>query len=273
VSGLTFRLKAAPLSRLDMSPLTPDRLSGKSARDIGSIGLLCGNRSIPAGDLFDIGGGDVADIRIQGDSDRLDFIGRGMRSGRLTVEGIAGAYCGLDLAGGTLHLQGHAGDYAAAGMTGGTFTVTGNAGDNFGGALPGEMRGLSGGTAIVRGNAGHRTGDRMRRGTLIVEGSVGAYAASRMTAGTLIALGSQAGAYPGFAMKRGTLILRGAANQMLPTFADCGRHELAFLNLLLLQLRNTSSQLDKLAAQPKFVQRTVGDQAAGGKGEILLWRD
>jgi formylmethanofuran dehydrogenase subunit C len=273
VSGLNFRLKAAPPWRLDMSPLTPDRLAGLSARDIARVGLLSGNSRIPAGDLFDVTMGDPADIRVQSDSDKLDFIGSGMDRGRLAVEGSAGAYCGLNLRGGELILHGQAGPYAAAGMTGGRFEATGDVSDNFGGALPGEMRGMSGGIAILRGNAGQRIGDRMRRGTIIVEGNVGAYAASRMIAGTIIALGATVGAYPGFAMKRGTLILRAAANQMLPTFADCGRHELGFLNLLFLQLRNTSSQLDQLAAQTKIVQRRVGDQAAGGKGELLFWRD
>ena len=273
MSGLTFRLKAAPSWRLDMSPLTPDRLAGMSARDIERVSLLSGNSRIPAGDLFYVTTGDPADICVQSDSDKLDFIGGGMDRGRLTVEGSAGAYCGLNLAGGELILRGKAGPYAAAGMTGGSFEATGDVGDNFGGALPGEMRGMSGGIAILRGNAGQRIGDRMRRGTIIVEGNVGAYAASRMIAGTIIALGAMVGAYPGFAMKRGTLILRAAANQMLPTFADCGRHELGFLNLLFLQLRNTSSQLDQLAAQTKIVQRRVGDQAAGGKGELLFWRD
>jgi formylmethanofuran dehydrogenase subunit C len=255
-----------------MSPLTPNLLAGMNARDIGRVGLLSGNNRIPAGDLFDMTAGDPADIRLQSDSDQLDFIGSGMDRGRLTIEGSAGAYCGLNLAGGELILRGQAGPYAAAFMSGGRFEATGDVGDNFGGALPGEMRGMSGGIAILRGNAGQRIGDRMRRGTIIVEGNVGAYAASRMIAGTIIALGTTVGAYPGFAMKRGTLILRAAANRMLPTFADCGRHELGFLNLLFLQLRNTSSQLDQLAAQTKIVQRRVGDQAAGGNGELLLWQ-
>jgi hypothetical protein len=52
MSGLTFRLKAAPPWRLDMSPLTPDRLAGMSGRDIGRVGLLSGNSRIPAGDLL-----------------------------------------------------------------------------------------------------------------------------------------------------------------------------------------------------------------------------
>ena len=89
MSGLTFRLKAAPPWRLDMSPLTPDRLAGMNARDIQRIGLLSGNSRIPAGDLFDVAAGDSADIRVQSDSDKLDFIGSGMNRGRLTVEGSA----------------------------------------------------------------------------------------------------------------------------------------------------------------------------------------
>jgi len=106
VSGLTFRLKGVPPWRLDMSPLTPDRLAGLSARDIGRVGLLSGNSRIPAGDLFDVTAGDSADIRVQSDSDKLDFIGSGMQKGRLTVEGSAGAYCGLNLRGGEFMLRG-----------------------------------------------------------------------------------------------------------------------------------------------------------------------
>lgn len=273
MSGLTFRLKAAPPWRLDMSPLTPDRLADIDSRAIPRIALLSGNKRVPTGELFEIAPGDPADIRILDSSDKLDFIGRDMRGGRLTVEGDAGAYCGLNLCGGELIVRGNVGDYAAAGMSGGRFEATGDAGGHFGGALPGDMRGMSGGTAIIHGKSGQRLGDRMRRGTIIVEGDVGAYAASRMIAGTIIALGTAAGAYPGFGMKRGTLILRGEAERELPTFSDCGRHELAFLNLLLLQLRNVSSRLDQFAAQPKIVHRRVGDQASGGKGEILVWRE
>lgn len=273
MSGLTFRLKAAPAWRLDMSPLTPDRLAGVDSRDISRISLLSGGRLMTVGELFEITLGDPTDIRILDSNEKLDFIGKNMRGGGLTVEGDAGAYCGLNLCGGELIVRGNVGDYAAAGMSGGRFEATGDAGSHFGGALPGEMRGMNGGTAIVHGKTGQRLGDRMRRGTIIVEGDVGAYAASRMIAGTIIALGSAAGSYPGFGMKRGTLILRGEAERELPTFGDCGRHELLFLNLLLLQLRNISSQLDQFAAQPKIVHRRVGDQAAGGKGEILSWRD
>jgi formylmethanofuran dehydrogenase subunit C len=135
------------------------------------------------------------------------------------------------------------------------------------------MKGMSGGLVVVRGNAGDRVGDRMRRGTIIVEGDVGGYAASRMIAGTVVALGSAVGPYPGFAMKRGSLVLLSRPGRTLPTFADCGRHDLAFLRLLLRALRGRSPRLDDLAARPPLVQRLAGDQSVAGKGEILLWQN
>ena len=112
MSGLTFRLKAAPPWRLDMSPLTPDRLAGMSARDIGRVGLLSGNSRIPAGDLFDVARAILPTSASRATATSSTFIGSGMDRGRLTVEGSAGAYCGLNLRGGELILRGQAGPYA-----------------------------------------------------------------------------------------------------------------------------------------------------------------
>jgi formylmethanofuran dehydrogenase subunit C len=158
-------------------------------------------------------------------------------------------------------------------MRGGEIAIDGNAGDFLGGARPGEMKGMSGGLVVVRGDGGDRVGDRMRRGTIIVEGSIGGYAASRMIAGTVLALGPAVGPYPGFAMKRGSLILLSCPDRALPTFADCGRHELAFLRLLLRALKGRSPRLDDLAVRPPLVQRLAGDQSVAGKGELLLWEN
>jgi formylmethanofuran dehydrogenase subunit C len=132
---------------------------------------------------------------------------------------------------------------------------------------------MSGGLVLVRGDAGGRIGDRMRRGTIIVEGGIGGYAASRMIAGTVLALGPTIGPYPGFAMKRGSLILLNRPDRELPSFADCGRHDLGFLRLLLRSLKGRSRPLDELAKRPCLVRRLAGDHSVGGKGEILLWQD
>jgi formylmethanofuran dehydrogenase subunit C len=271
VSALVLTLRASPPQRVDLSSLTPDKLQGMDAATIARLPLPCGNRPAAVGDLFTVAAGDADDLRLVGDCGRFDRIGAEMSRGAIAIEGDAGAYLGHGLRGGRIRVQGSAGIGAAQEMRGGEIVIDGNAGDFLGGARPGEMKGMSGGLVVVRGDAGDRAGDRLRRGTIIIEGRLGAYAASRMIAGTVLALGPSVGPYPAFAMKRGSLILLSRPERALPTFADCGRHDLAFLRLLLRALKGRSPRLDAL--RPPTVQRLAGDQSVGGKGEILLWQD
>lgn len=273
MSGLALTLKAPPRQRVDLSSLTPDRLQGVDAAAITKLLLQCGNRPIAVGELFTIATGDPDELRLVGDCGKFDRIGAEMTRGAITIEGSVGAYLGQGMRDGRIHVRGNAGIGAAMEMRGGEIAIDGDAGDFLGGARPGEMKGMSGGLVIVRGAAGDRVGDRMRRGTIIVEGNLGGYAASRMIAGTVIALGLAIGPYPGFAMKRGSLVLLSRPARALPTFADCGRHDLGFLHLLLRALKGYSPRLDDLSKRPPLVQRLAGDQSVGGKGEILLWQD
>jgi formylmethanofuran dehydrogenase subunit C len=270
MSRLTLTLKEPPAQRLDLSPLTPDRLKDVGAAELAAIELASGNRRLRVGDLFAVAAGDPSDILIRASSAKLDFIGRDMAVGAIAVEGDVGAYLGQGLSGGRIDVGGSAGPWAAAGMSGGIIEISGNAGDSLGGALPGDMRGMSGGLVIVRGNAGERAGDRQRRGIILVEGDVGAYAGSRMIAGTLMAFGGTIGPYAGFAMKRGTLLFRQAPSRLLPSFLDCGRHELGFLRLLQRTLLESGRPLPMLKTLGLQVHRWAGDQSVEGKGEILV---
>ena len=114
MSGLRLTLRQPPPGRVDLSPLLPEWLAGLSPAAIAAIALPCGNRPLAAGDLFDIAAGDAADLVIIGGSDRLDQVGKGMTSGRITVEGEVGAYAGLAMTGGALRIAGKAGFAAAA---------------------------------------------------------------------------------------------------------------------------------------------------------------
>ncbi|MGH6961787.1 MAG: formylmethanofuran dehydrogenase subunit C [Dongiaceae bacterium] len=271
MSGLLLTLRTPPRQRVDLSPLTPDRLRGLDAVAIAAIELASGNRRVRAGELFAVDPGDAGDMTIRGDCDRFDFIGRDMADGTLVVEGNAGAWLACGMKGGRLRVHGSAGPNAAAAMAGGRVEIDGNAGEFLGGAMVGETRGMTGGLVVVHGDAGERAGDRMRRGTIVVEGRLGAYAGSSMIAGTLLALGPSVGACPGFGMKRGTLLLRAAPARLLPGFVDCGSHELGFLRLLSGALERLGWQSPVFASAGRRVHRYAGDMGTDGKGEILVW--
>jgi formylmethanofuran dehydrogenase subunit C len=272
MSGLTLTVRHPPRQRLDLSPLLPERLTGLDRAAVGGIELACGNRRLRVDTVFEVDAGDAGELHIRNRGARLDYVGRGMASGRVVVEGEAGAYAGLAMTGGHLEIRGNAGAFAGAAMRGGILEIAGNAGDFLGGGLPGERRGMAGGLILVRGDAGARAGDRQRRGTILIEGRAGDYLGARMVAGTTVVLGGEVGVYPGFAMKRGTILLFGGAHRLLPTFADCGVHELGFLSLLAAALRPHSRGLAEVLPRLAQVQRLVGDAGAAGKGEILFAR-
>lgn len=270
MTAVIFALKTELRQRLDLSPLIPGRIEAMDLPDIASLELQYGNRKRPAGHFFELeirpGGQGLRFTR--GDA-RFDYLGRGMASGAIEIEGDAGAYLGYRMRGGILTVGGDAGIYCGAEMKGGEIHVRGNAGDFLGAALPGNKKGMAGGVVIVRGRAGDRVGDHMRRGLIVIDGDAGAYAAARMTAGT-IAVGGRLGAHPGYAMKRGTLLVRRAPDALPPTFNDCGTHTLGFLPLLLKSQAFAGTGFSALAGPPPRVRRYAGDQAAGGLGEILV---
>jgi formylmethanofuran dehydrogenase subunit C len=269
MTELTFTLITAPQQRVDVSPLTPDNLAGKSLAEIAAIELQTGNRKIRTDAIFALSGDDFSSMVIKNASAKLDYIGKGNSGGAITVEGDAGAYLGFQLKGGVINVSGSVGAYAACELRNGEVTIDGNAGDFLGAALPGNKKGMQGGIVIVKGNAGDRVGDHLRRGAILIEGNAGAYLGSRMTAGTIGVLG-EVGAYPGYAMKRGTLLLLKAPAVIPATFNDCGAHTLGFLPLMLKGFRGYQTQFGALADKVNRVRRYVGDMSGAGKGEILV---
>lgn len=266
MSALVLTLKGRPPQRLDMAPLVPHLLAGKSEGEIAGIPLQTTRIRCLVGDVFGIRMGDAGSIRIEG-SDRLDRLGHHMTGGEIVVEGDAGTQAGREMRGGRLVIGGNAGPWAASGMRGGYLEVVGSVAERLAGPLAGEIAGMRGGTVAVRGDAGARAGDRLRRGTIVIEGSAGAYAGSRMIAGTLVVCG-RSGALPGYLMKRGTLALAQAPEALAPSFADCGLHELVALRLFAKYLEGLSARAAALLRRP--ARRFAGDMAVLGKGELLV---
>lgn len=268
MSALTFTLKQAPAQRVDMSPLVCQKLANLPLADIATLTLQNGKRKLRVDELFNISGDDTQNILFKNSCDKLDFIGKELDGGTISVEGDAGAYLGLGMKAGELKVTGNAGLYAACEMKKGYLEISGNVGDFLGGALPGNKMGMKGGTVLIKGNAGERVGDHLRRGTILIEGNAGDYCGSRMTAGTIAVMG-QTGSYLGYAMRRGTLLLWQKPT-LSASFNDCGSHTLGFLPLLFASYRKLNSKFADSSIAFNRVQRYAGDMSEMGKGEILV---
>lgn len=266
MSGLTLRLRAPLESRIDLTGIAPRAAAAQDADALRRTVVATGARPLTIGDVYFVSGSPGDRIEIES-SARVDGLGAGMSGGTMIVEGDAGADTARGMRNGRLDIRGSAGTHLASGMTGGLVVVAGDAGDLVGAARPGERFGMSGGTVVVEGSSGARTGDRMRRGTIVIRGMAGAAAGSRMMGGTIWTVGGF-GAGPGPLLRRGTLIGPSVAH-LLPTFADCGWHDMVVLRLL---DRHMSDTLGPLAPPPlpAKVRRIAGDLATIGKGEILL---
>lgn len=266
MSPLLFTLRDSPAQRLDLAPLTPDRLAGLSQSRIAAIQLQTTRERVLAGDVFRIHMGDATQIRFEGGSERFDRIGAGMSRGEISVDGDVGIQAGRSMQGGRLAIAGNAGPWAASGMTDGRLMISGHAGDRLGGPLAGETVGMRGGVILVRGNVGARAGDRMRRGIIIVEGKADTYVGSRMIAGTIIVRG-RAGRLPGYLMNRGTIVTLDGSDALSPTFVDSGVHELLATVLMARYVDTYSPGIAATLRRPW--RRLLGDMAVIGKGEIL----
>jgi formylmethanofuran dehydrogenase subunit C len=266
MTALRLTLRTQPDQRLDLSPLTPDRLAGLDQAAIAALPLQTTRHPATVGDIFQIHPGDPTDILIQGGSERFDCVGQAMQTGTLTVQGDTGQQTGRLLAGGTLLIQGNTGGWAASAQRGGTLEITGNTGPHLGGPLPGERTGMRGGIVLVRGNAAQRAADRLRRGLIIIEGNAGHQAGSGLFAGTLIICGSAA-PLPGILMRRGTIIL-GQPADLPPTFIPANHVDLVFTNLL----TRAAAPFSKKAATciQTATTRYSGDMAVLGKGELFV---
>ena len=268
MSGYTFRLKAPSTERLDLSALTPGNLATLANHDISSLKVGMGKTALAVGEAFDVSGTSGDTVTIEAASGAtLDFVGAGLTGGTIRVNGNVGAYTGRKMSGGKIEINGNAGNFLASGLSGGLIHVKGNAGNNLGGILAGDRFGMIGGIVVVEGNVGARTGDKMRRGTVIVRGKTGEAAGSRMIGGTIWAEGGF-GPVPGLMMRRGTLI-GSSVERLLPTFVDCGNHDLVMVRILGRYLKATLGDLAP-KPMPLFVQKIAGDMATIGKGEILL---
>ena len=82
---LVLTLKQEPDQRLDLSPLVPHLVDGKSTAEIAAIELQTTREKRTVGDVFNIKTGDAGAIRFEGGSGRFDNLGAGLKSGEIQI--------------------------------------------------------------------------------------------------------------------------------------------------------------------------------------------
>ncbi|MGV2341704.1 MAG UNVERIFIED_CONTAM: hypothetical protein LVR18_49630 [Planctomycetaceae bacterium] len=85
---------------IELEGLTPDPCASLSTSEIQNFTCFEGNRKRRLADLFHISG-TASDLQLvlQGDLSRVHWIGAGMRSGSIRIEGDAGRHLGSSMSG------------------------------------------------------------------------------------------------------------------------------------------------------------------------------
>lgn len=258
-----------PRLALEAEAIAPERLAGRSEREVALLPVQIGNATAQLGEFFRVRGAGSDEIRIDGDVSRVKGIGAGMTRGRLVVEGGVGMHAGARMRGGELVVMGDAGAWVGAEMAGGVLRIGGSAGDYAGAAYPGSRLGMTGGALLVGGNAGSELGAVMRRGLIAVRGSAGDYAGFNMIAGSIVLCGG-AGRRTAAGMKRGSLVAFRSL-ELLPTFRYACTYRPEFLALLLRELRDVFGFAIDARYLSGLYRRYSGDFAELGRGEIAIW--
>jgi len=205
---------------VDGRTISPDFFQGKSKSEIEELKAFCGNREVPLSYLFRImmdEGSNETILKLSGDLSRVRFIGAGMSTGQVIIEGDVGMHLGEGMKGGSILVNGDAGSWVGSAMKGGRIEVKGNAGDYVGAAYRGSTEGMNGGEIIIHGNVGNETGLFMRNGLIKIGNDVGQFTGVHMVDGTILVQGNSGGR-DGAEMKGGKVVVLGQVKSVLPTF-------------------------------------------------------
>lgn len=270
--ALTFTLQQALTVPLEVGSVNHASVSGQSVDQIRNLPVLHGNRQLTVADFFEVQqSSHEEDLLVwSGDCSRVKYIGSGLSTGRIRVEGDAGMHLGAEMTGGEILVEGNAADWIATEMKGGTLCIKGNAGDLVGAAYPGSKRGMNGGTILIHGNIGNEAGHRMRRGMIVIGGTAGEATGFDMIAGSIFSFGKM-GRRLGAGMRRGTIGLFGESSEpeLLPTFKYSNVYRPTWLSFFLRELRSTGFPVPDDCFESEY-RRYCGDFLALGKGEILV---
>ena len=268
--------KKMPGIPVEAEAITPDRVAGKTLKDVRTLPVYVGNEEKTLGDYFKVAGKTAEDpseqlIVVDGEIPNVKYIGAGMTAGQVLVEGCVGMHAGAQMEGGELIVTGDAGDWAGAEMKGGLLRIHGDTGHQIGAAYRGSPEGMTGGCIVVGGNVGLEAGAFLRRGMIIIKGDAGPFLGVHMNGGEVFVFGRAARRLGAEAKGNGGFIACfGEVEALLPTYVYDTTYVPDFMKLYLRQLRDDLGIEEAGEHLETRFRRYRGDIAVGGTGEILV---
>jgi formylmethanofuran dehydrogenase subunit C len=268
--------KKMPGIPVEAELISPDTVAGKTLKEVRTLTVYVGNTERTLGDFFKVSG-KVAEkaseqlIVVDSEVPDVKYIGSGMTTGQVLVEGCVGMHAGAQMEGGELVVTGSASDWAGAEMKGGLLRIHGDAGNQLGAAYRGSPEGMTGGCIVVGGNVGVEAGAFMRRGMIVIKGDVGPFLGVHMNGGEIFVFGRAARRLGAEAKGNGGFIAcLGEVEALLPTYIHDTTYRPDFMKLYLRQLRDQLGIFEAGEYLDTSFGRYRGDLAVGGTGEILV---
>lgn len=208
---------------LEFDNILPELLYDKTDDEIGNTLIYHGNRRENLSDYFNItttgkaSSGDECVIIINGNLDRVKYIGLRMSKGQIIANGDVDMHLGAQMQGGEIIVNGNAESYVGREMKGGNIIVNGDVKEFCGASYMGEWRGMNGGCILINGNAGRQLGECMSGGEIIVNGNCDMLPAIHMTGG-YIQINGDITKWPAGQMKRGVIVVNGNVGEILEGF-------------------------------------------------------
>ena len=257
---ITFdQLKTSSIA-LEFDELIPDEIYGWSEEDFAKYEVPIGNSRFPITDFFDItvegdaeGPNDVKMI-LNGDLNRVKYIGCNMSGGEIICNGNVDLHVGAEMSGGSIYVHGNAAAHAGREMSGGYLEIDGDTKEFTGASYIGEWRGMTGGKIVVKGNAGKQCGECLTGGRIHVLGNCDILAGIHMTKG-IIEIDGDVNRWPGGQMKNGNIVIHGFLGRLLEGFVLEGVVD--------------DPEINGEVFEGKYIQYK-GDIGLNGKGALYL---
>ena len=266
---MRLKLHTKPDVPIEAESITPGVIKNLKAKEIEKTKIFHGNREVNIADFFSVSKSKLDSLQVEGDMNRIKYLGANMSEGKMHIEGDVGAHLGSAMSGGFINVNGNAGDWIAPEMSGGRIHISGNAGHCVASAYRGASKGVSGGEIIIEGNVKNELGHAMAGATMVVGGNCGDFAGVNMVSGTILIFGEM-GIRTGAGMKRGSIICIDNL-EILPTFSyDC-LYNPTYLKIFFKYLKeNTKINIEDKILHGSF-HRWSGDAIEMNRGELLVY--